>query len=56
MLAEARGKFNTVAGPQGGTSMNADALRTDAFTSIDKLEEDLKFYAEGSAGIGFIIV
>ncbi len=55
MLAEARGKFNTVAGPQGGTSMNADALRTDAFTSIDKLEEDLKFYAEGSAGLGFII-
>ena len=30
MLAEARGKFNTIAGPQGGTSLNADALRSDA--------------------------
>jgi|TARA_R110001606_G_scaffold388544_1_gene553935 hypothetical protein len=55
MLAEARGKFNTVAGPQGGTTMNADMLRTDAFASIDKLEEDLKYYAEGSTGLGFVV-
>ena len=55
MLAEARGKFNTIAGPQGGTSLNADALRNDAFASIDKLEDDLKYYAEGQAGLGIII-
>jgi len=55
MLAEARGKFNTIAGPQGGTSLNADALRSDAQMSIDKLEDDLKYYAEGQAGLGVII-
>ena len=55
ILAEARGKFNTIAGPQGGTSLNADALRMDAQSSIDKLEDDLKFYAEGQAGLGIII-
>ena len=55
ILAEARGKFNTIAGPQGGTSLNADALRMDAQASIDKLEDDLKYYAEGQAGLGVII-
>jgi len=55
ILAEARGKFNTIAGPQGGTSLNADALRMDAQATIDKLEDDLKYYAEGQAGLGVII-
>ena len=55
ILAEARGKYNTIAGPQGGTSLNADALRMDAQASIDKLEDDLKYYAEGQAGLGVII-
>ena len=55
MLAEARGKFNTIAGPQGGTSLNADALRGDAQAAIDKLEDDLKYFAEGQQGLGVII-
>ena len=55
MLAEARGKFNTIAGPQGGTSLNADALRNDAQMAMDKLEDDLKYYAEGQQGLGVII-
>ena len=28
MLGEARGKFNTIAGPQGGTTLNDDALKS----------------------------
>lgn len=55
MLAEARGKFGTIAGPQGGTSMNADALRSDAQASIDKLDDELKAYVDGSTGLGIII-
>jgi len=55
MLAEARGKFNTIAGPQGGTAMNADALRSDAQASIDKLDDELKTYVDGSVGLGIII-
>jgi hypothetical protein len=55
MLAEARGKFNTIAGPQGGTSLNADALRADAQASIDKLDDELKTYVDGSIGLGIII-
>lgn len=55
MLAEARGKFNTIAGPQGGTSLNADALRMDAQAAIDKLDDELKMYSDGQAGLGIII-
>ena len=55
MLAEARGKFNTIAGPQGGTSLNADALRSDAQMAIDKLDDELKTYTDGQAGLGIII-
>ena len=55
MLAEARGKFTQIAGPQGGTTMNADQLRTDAQQEIDKLETELTLYNDGSVGLGFVI-
>ena len=55
MLAEARGKFSQIAGPQGGTTMNADTLRSDAQGEIDKLETELTLYNDGSAGLGFVI-
>jgi len=55
MLAEARGKFTQIAGPQGGTTMNADQLRTDAMGEIDKLEQELTLYSEGSTGLSFVI-
>ena len=55
MLAEARGKFTQLAGPQGGTTMNADQLRTDAQQDIDKLEVELTLYNDGSTGLGFVI-
>jgi hypothetical protein len=54
-LAEARGKFNTIAGPQGGTTLNGDMLRADAQASIDKLEDELKTYVDGQVGLGIII-
>ena len=55
MLAEARGKFTQIAGPQGGTTMNADQLRQDAMTDITNLETELTLYNDGSVGLGFVI-
>lgn len=55
MLGEARSKFSTVAGPQGGTTLNGDQLKSDALADMDKLEEDLKNYKDGSVGLGIII-
>lgn len=55
MLGEARGKFATVAGPQGGTTLNGEQLKADALNEIAQLEEDIKNFKDGSAGLGFII-
>lgn len=42
MLGQAREKFAQIAGPQGGSSLNGAALKTEAQAEIDKLMEDLK--------------
>jgi hypothetical protein len=55
MLGEARSKFASIAGPQGGTSLNGDALKAEAQNDIEKLEEDLKNYVDGGGYGGFII-
>jgi len=55
MLGEARSKFSTIAGPQGGGALNGDALKSEAQQEMEKLEEDLKNYIDGSAPLTFII-
>jgi hypothetical protein len=55
MLGEARSKFATIAGPQGGTSLNGDNLKNEAQAELEKLDEDLKLYIDGSTPLGFII-
>lgn len=55
MLGEARSKFATVAGPQGGTTLNGEQLKADALNELAQLDEDLKMYKDGSAGLGIII-
>jgi len=54
-LGEARSKFSTIAGPQGGTSLNGDALKAEAQVEIDKLDEELRNYVDGSDPLSFII-
>jgi hypothetical protein len=55
MLGEARGKFATIAGPQGGTSLNGDALKADAMADMERLEQDLATYVDGSTPLSFVI-
>jgi len=55
MLGEARGKFATIAGPQGGTSLNGDALKADATAEMEKLEQEINNYIDGSKPLSFII-
>lgn len=54
-LGEAREKFATIAGPQGGTSLNGAALKSEAQAQLDKLEEDLKNYVDGGEPLSFVI-
>jgi len=55
MLGEAREKFQTIAGPQGSTSLNGTALKAEGKAEIEMLEQDLINYKEGGEPISFII-
>lgn len=55
MLGQAYEKFGTIAGPQGGTTLNGTALKGEAQAMMDKLEEDLKNYVDGGEPLSFII-
>ena len=55
MLGEARSKFATVAGPQGGTSLNGDTLKAEAQADMEKLEQELSLQVAGGVGYSFLI-
>jgi len=55
MLGEARSKFATIAGPQGGSSLNGDALKAEAQSEMEKLENDVSMAVPGGTGYGFTI-
>lgn len=54
MLGLAYDKFQTINGPQGGTSLNGSTLITEAKEEMTKLEEDLKNFEDGSNPMWFI--
>jgi hypothetical protein len=55
MLGQAREKFAQIAGPQGGSSLNGGALKTEAQAEMDKLIEDLMKLVPGGQGYSWII-
>jgi hypothetical protein len=55
MLGEAREKFNQIASPQGGTSLNGTALKSEAKSELETLELDLVNYKDGGTPLTFVI-
>ena len=55
ILGEARSKFAQIAGPQGGTTLNGDALKSEALAEMEQLENDLKNYVDGGQPLTWII-
>jgi hypothetical protein len=55
MLGEARSKFATIAGPQGGSALNGDALKAEAQAEMEKLEAEVITQVAGGVGYGFTI-
>lgn len=55
IIGEAREKFGTIAGPQGGGTLNGTAMKAEAQTAMDKLIEDLKNYVDGSQPLSWVI-
>ena len=55
IIGEAREKFGTIAGPQGGGTLNGAAMKAEAQVSMDKLIEELKNYVDGSQPLSWVI-
>jgi hypothetical protein len=55
MLGQAREKFAQIAGPQGGSSLNGAAMKSEAVADIERLTKELETYVPGGTGYTFII-
>ena len=55
MLGEARSKFATIAGPQGGGQLNGDTLKSEAQQEMEKLEQEVSTAVPGGMGYSFTI-
>ena len=55
MLGQAREKFASIAGPQGGTALNGSAMKSEAQADMDKLIDDLIKLVPGGSGYTWII-
>lgn len=55
ILGEARSKFGTIAGPQGGSQLNGSTLLQDGKAEIEKLDKELETLISGGTGYSFVI-
>jgi hypothetical protein len=55
IIGEAREKFATIAGPQGGGSLNGTAMKAEAQTRMDDLVNQLTLYVDGSQPLTWVI-
>jgi hypothetical protein len=55
IIGEAREKFGTIAGPQGGGSLNGAAMKSEAKDAMLALEDQLVRYIDGSQPITWVI-
>jgi hypothetical protein len=55
IIGEAREKFSTIAGPQGGGTLNGSAMKAEGQAQMDALIEQLKMYVDGSQPLTWVI-
>ena len=55
IIGEAREKFASIAGPQGGSTLNGAAMKSEGQAIMDKCLEDLKLYVDASQPLSFVI-
>lgn len=55
MIGEARSKFSQIAGPQGGSTLNGDALKSEALAEFERLEKEVSTQIDGTTGYGLTI-
>ena len=54
MLGEAREKFGSIASPQGSTTLNGTALKSEGKAEMEMLEQDLINYKEGGTPLTWV--
>ena len=55
IIGEAREKFSTIAGPQGGGSLNGAQMKAEGLAMMEACILDLKNYVDGSQPITWVI-
>ena len=55
ILGEAREKFASITGPQGGTQLNGASLKAESIAEMKDLEQQLKNYIDGSYPLTWVI-
>lgn len=55
IIGEAREKFGTIAGPQGGGTLNGTAMKSEGLAIMQQCIEDLKNYVDGSQPLTWVI-
>jgi hypothetical protein len=55
MMGQARSKFSTVAGPQGGFQLNGDSLKTEAQAEMERLDKELTDLVDQHTGWPVVI-
>lgn len=55
ILGEARSKFSTIAGPQGGSQLNGGDLKSASKEEIEKLDKELETFVTGGTPMTFVI-
>ena len=53
-IGQAREKFATIAGPQGGTSLNGAALKQEGKELLERLDDEIKRYVDGSMPLTWV--
>lgn len=55
IIGEAREKFASISGPQGGTALNGSQLKAEAQAEMAELIEDLRNFVDGSQPLTWVI-
>ena len=55
IIGEAREKFGTIAGPQGGGTLNGTAMKTEAQAQMDAKLQELVMYVDASQPLTWVI-
>ena len=53
-IGQAREKFATIAGPQGGTALNGTALKQEGKEMLEQLDDEIKRYIDGGQPLTWV--